>query len=292
MAERRNSKTGAQSSKPKQPDSRREMADAGRTTPPLDRTGKRAAWRIAAAAERSYSSRLREVAKAVASLIKGHDKGPGSYANLIRLLNDYADLIAPWSESVARKMLTDVAKANYQMWKRNSQEISAALREELAGDPTGLALRKNLRENIHLIRSIPRKAAERVHELSQEALVTGQRSKTLIKEIAEIGGITERRAKLIARTEVSRANAALTQARAEWVGSEGYIWRTVGDSDVRDAHKHMEGRYVRWSQPPITDMKNPYHAGAGPNCRCTAEPVLPGETIAQVKALRKRPVAE
>ena len=49
-----------------------------------------------------------------------------------------------------------------------------------------------------------------------------------------------------------------------------YIWRTVGDDQVRDSHAANEGKIFRWDNPP--DTGNP---GDAINCRCTAEPYRP-----------------
>ena len=100
-------------------------------------------------------------------------------------------------------------------------------------------------------------------------------AKDAIPAIMKLGSQTVGRARTIARTEVSRAQSALTQARAEYVGSEGYVWRTVGDADVRDSHAEMEGKYVRWDSPPKLSDGTVTHAGMIYNCRCWAQPILP-----------------
>lgn len=207
---------------------------------------------------------------------------------LIRALKQYAELLDPWARAAAAKMIADVNRRNYDLFKQNAYDMGHAIREELANANTGMELRRLMQENVALIKSIPLKAAERVHELSMERLVNSIRSKEMVTEIMSIGGVTERRAKLIARTEVSRANASLLEARSVDIGSEGYIWRTVGDHDVRESHKRLDGKYIRWDSPPTTDGMVG-HAGCTPNCRCTAEPVLPGESIAYVKSLGRGP---
>lgn len=212
---------------------------------------------------------------------------------LERALRSYADLISPWATTVANYMLADVSRRNLRLWNENAKEMGRVLSNELRSAPTGQILAALQQEQVTLIRSLPLRAAQRVHELAIEAMTTSVRSTSLIPEILALGPITERRAKLIARTEVSRVNSNLTEARATYSGSEGYIWTTVGDHDVRSAHKKMDGRFVRWDDPPITDMPTAYHAGCGPNCRCTAFPVLPGESIAytrtQIRGARHKP---
>lgn len=228
------------------------------------------------------------VARQVKAIIDGFDRSAAAHHALVTALRSYADLIAPWAESVAKRMVADVATSNAQMWRRNSQELGAGIKRVMEETPVGVSTKQLVTENVNLIQSIPRKAAERVQELALQRLSNSIRSKEMVAEIVRIGGVTERRAKMIARTEVSRANASLLQARSENVGSEGYIWRTVGDHDVRESHKKLDGKYIRWDSPPTTDGLVG-HAGCTPNCRCTAEPVLPGESIEYVRRLgRKR----
>ncbi len=196
---------------------------------------------------------------------------------LIKVLDDYSRLLGPWARSVAEYMLADVARRNSKAWKLTGEEMSRALRLEIEHAPIGAVYKQLMAEQVDLITSLPKKAAERVNALATEAMITGQRSDTeVLKEIMRTGEVTESRARMIARTETSRAVTALTQARATFAGSEGYIWRTVKDADVRDTHRALEGKYIRWDSPPKTDKGiDPYHAGAGPNCRCFCEPVLP-----------------
>nr|WP_246374794.1 phage minor head protein [Pseudochelatococcus contaminans] len=131
-------------------------------------------------------------------------------------------------------------------------------------------------EQVRLITSLPSEAAQRVHDLTIEGITQGTRASEIAKKIMEAGDVTASRANMIARTEVSRTATLLTQARAEYVGSDGYIWRTSGDSDVRPSHKAMNGKFVRWSELPELDGMVG-HAGALPNCRCYPEPVIPDD---------------
>lgn len=199
------------------------------------------------------------------------DAGP-----IMRALEGYATIIGPWAQSVARYMVADVSRRNLKAWQEQGKEMSRALRAEIEHAPTGMLYTALMDENVRLIRSLPLNAAKRVHDLVMEGRLGGKRHEEMAKEILASGRVSANRATLIARTETSRAAVSLTQARAMFVGSQGYVWRTVKDADVRETHQEMEGVYVRWDSPPKTD-KNlaPYHAGCGPNCRCFPEPVLP-----------------
>lgn len=217
----------------------------------------------------------------VGEIIKGYVNPDSTVSNMDfaaihTALTKYADLILPWARTVARYMLADVARRNEQQWFANSKEMGRALRAELTQAPTGMILAALQDDQVELITSLPLQASKRVHDLTQQALVDSRRASDIAKDILQTGNVTKARAALIARTEVSRAQSNLTQARAMFAGSQGYIWRTSKDGDVRDTHRAMEGVYVPWNKPPKTDKNlDPYHAGCGPNCRCWAEPVLP-----------------
>lgn len=52
-----------------------------------------------------------------------------------------------------------------------------------------------------------------------------------------------------------------------------YVWRTLGDDKVRLSHARNDGRLFAWSDPPETG-----HPGETFNCRCRADPYVPGQT--------------
>jgi SPP1 gp7 family putative phage head morphogenesis protein len=233
---------------------------------------------MALASESRYNSQLRAVAKQVGVLVKGLAP-EGSLRNAQRLidaLNQYATYIEPWANAVAAFMLADVARKDGAMWKRHSKDMAIALRRELLNAPTGHILRQLQGEQVELIQSIPTAAADRIQGFALEATITGKRATEIAKEVLASEHVSAAKAALIARTEVARAASNLVQARAVYAGSDGYIWRTSGDANVRPSHEEMEGKYVRWSSPPTLDnLKG--HAGCLPNCRCFAEPIFPDD---------------
>lgn len=191
------------------------------------------------------------------------------------LLAKYAEVLLPWATATASKMLGEVNRRDEQAWFNHANEMSKALREEIRNAPTGARMQQLLAEQVTLIQSLPLDAAKRVHDLTLAGIEDSTRAKEIAKEIKRSTEVSENRANLIARTEVARTASLLTQARAEHIGSEGYIWRTSHDSDVRHSHKEMEGKYVRWDTPPKLSDGTVTHAGQIYNCRCYPEPVIP-----------------
>jgi SPP1 gp7 family putative phage head morphogenesis protein len=244
---------------------------------PLRRAA-RLKWARSRAAESGYVARLRAVAKQVGMIVRGMapDGSTESAHAIVTALQGYAKLIEPWAASVSKVMVADVAMRDKSMWRQRNAEIGRELSLEISKAPTGAILSKLQQEQVKLITSLPLDAAERVHLLSQEALVSSARAKEIAAQIYATGEITESRAKLIARTEVARVSSNLVQARSQYAGSDGYVWRTSEDADVRESHSRMEGVYVRWSVPPKLDNMIG-HAGTLPNCRCFAEPIFPDQ---------------
>lgn len=234
-------------------------------------------WQSARRAESSYRRALRGVAAQVGKLVEG--LAPlgiigEHWRRITAILDRYAETIVPWAEAVGARMLEDVSKRDEQAWAKHSNTIGRVLRKELRTAPTGTIMRAMLDEQVALITSLPREAAMRVQKLAIEEVTNGTRGEDIRKMIMRTGHVTASRAETIARTEVGRVTSMLTQVRAEHLDSVAYEWDTAGDADVRESHKKMQGQIVRWDTPPTLDNLTG-HAGALPNCRCIAIPILP-----------------
>lgn len=226
--------------------------------------------------ERTYARQLTKIARHVGDIVNAFPfDDPASEPAIRRALTDYSEIIGGWAAQTAARMLEAVNIQDEGAWMARAREMSLWLRREIRQAPTGALMQARLADQVTLIKSIPLDAAQRVHELTIEGLENATRSKEIAKEIQNTTGVSTSKAKLIARTEVARTASELTQARALHVGSEGYIWRTSGDSDVRQSHKEMNGKYVRWDTPPTLSDGTTTHAGCIYNCRCYPDPVIP-----------------
>lgn len=222
--------------------------------------------------ELKYSRALLLVANQVEALLSGVN---GSNVDRIgRRLDGYADILDDWAVQVARSMFSGVDTKNRRFWRAMSQEIGVQMARQLAETDIGLTVTQSLDNQVRLIKSLPRQAAERAHEYVRDAALKGQRASEIAERIMGLGSATRSRAVLIARTETSRFSTELLKARAQTVGSTGYIWRTASDSDVRPSHKKMSGQHVQWGSPPTLDGMTG-HAGCLPHCRCYPEPIIP-----------------
>jgi SPP1 gp7 family putative phage head morphogenesis protein len=255
--------------------------------PLRDTRAQRRSWQRARRAELQFGRALRRVAAKCGALARRSfdPEAPlGSTAKIRRELENYGEALGPWARATAAKMVADVARRDESYWQERSKEMSLNLRKQLRSTPVGIALRESTYEAASYISSLPLEAAQRVQQLSIDYMTRGIRANVLAARVMATGQVTKGRANLIARTEVARTANTLVEVRSTAVGSEGYIWRTSRDADVRDDHRKLEGKFIKWSSPPIAGPKGMrYHAGRGPNCRCFPEPVLPGETPRQLR---------
>lgn len=145
-------------------------------------------------------------------------------------------------------------------------------------------------ENINLIKSIGQEHYERlgVAVMDNYRGVDQPGGVSLMKRIQDLGGITERRAKFIARDQTGKLIGDLNQIRQTANGIEEYIWRNAGDRRVvgnpsglypkgsrgHEDHWKREGEKFRWDKPPADG-----HPGAAYNCRCTSHPVADLEKL-------------
>lgn len=226
--------------------------------------------------ENGYYRRLRQVCRQIDSIVKGFAPN-GIVSDLTALrqtMEKYAELIKPWARVVATRMIEEVQAKDHRAWTALSGTMKRNLQKEVATAPTGNLLRELLAEQVKLITSLPIEAAQRVHELMLEGLAEGTRAKEVQEEIMRSGEVSEGRAKCIARTEVARASSSLVEARAKHAGSEHFIWRTAGDSDVRLSHKEVNGKMFKWAEPPLLSDGYVTLPGQIFNCRCYPEPVF------------------
>lgn len=229
-------------------------------------------------AEMRFRRQLKMVARQVGTIVrtfapKGHVEDA---TKLTQMMRRYADMLQPWAALVAKQMVEEVAARDAWAWQSTGKEIGRELRSEIERAPTGEVMKRKMAEAERLITSLPLEAAQRVHGLVIEGMSGGVRAKETAKEIMRTEEVTASRAELIARTETTRSATALVEARARFVGATHYVWETVGDADVREIHRKLQGKVISWDEPPIAGENGERaHAGAIYNCRCWPRPIIP-----------------
>jgi phage putative head morphogenesis protein, SPP1 gp7 family len=231
------------------------------------------------AAEQRLAKELRRIARIVGGIVRSHVDGEKirDTKKLAEALTAYSESLGPWAEQAVAKIMKDVSSNNDKAWHSLSNKIGKELRTTMAESAVGAVARQLQQEQVQLIKSLPLEAGLRAQKLAQEAMMGGKRASEIASELDRTEEVTASRATLIARTEIAKANATLSQARAQYVGATHYIWRTAEDADVRESHAQMDGKIFRYDDPPYVEGEGNHGPGEIYNCRCFAEPII-GET--------------
>lgn len=195
------------------------------------------------------------------------------------------DWVNKFAQQAATRMITHQMALNARSWKAAAREggegqrIYAALQSELRNTNVGARYRELIAENAQYIKTLPEKVASQFVKEAARLEREGVRAES-IQHHKLLGHLLKWQAMRLARTESAKANAALTQARAEDLGLDWYVWRTSEDERVRLSHRKMDGVLVSFDDPPspeqLVGMRSYGHYQAGNifNCRCYIEPLL------------------
>lgn len=238
---------------------------------------KKSPWQYSKSQELKYARQLRKVAKHSGAIIEAHINEDGELEDIPLMMQSahlYSQALEPWANRVAMAMITQVAKSNEKAWQQQSKIVGRELSKVLKTSNIAPTIEKLRQANVQLIKSLPVEAAERASKLAQEATTTGARADEIAAQIRASSTVTESRATLIARTEIAKSNANVTQARAGLVGATQYIWRTMEDGAVRESHAEMANLTFDFDDPPEVGDEGNHGPGEYPNCRCYAESIL------------------
>ena len=117
---------------------------------------------------------------------------------------------------------------------------------------------------------------ERLREKAEKNSIEGYRADKLQKIVQAEFGVTQKKARFIARQETALFVSRYRQVRYTDAGVREYIWSTSKDERVRDDHKDLSGKKFSWDSPPIVDKSTGRRANPGEdfNCRCLALPTI------------------
>jgi SPP1 gp7 family putative phage head morphogenesis protein len=162
----------------------------------------------------------------------------------------------------------------------NGRKIYEMLRGNISGG-IGLKINQMVYENSTLIKNLPEKIANTINHHIYMQFTQGVRSEAIVEQIRPyMQHAKEYQIERLARTEVSKADTAITRARAEDINLDWYIWKNSQDARVRKSHKIMENVVIPWSEPPSPEIlaheksEGYYAPGEIYNCRCVALPVV------------------
>jgi SPP1 gp7 family putative phage head morphogenesis protein len=129
-------------------------------------------------------------------------------------------------------------------------------------------------DNVALIKTIPTKSLGQIGDLVTSAHLSDIRVEDLRDSIMERCDVAKSRAELIARDQIGKRNAELTEAKYRQVGINKYIWSGSLDERERQDHLDLEGQTFSFTDPPVVNQRTGARGNPGEDvqCRCVAIP--------------------
>jgi len=176
---------------------------------------------------------------------------------------------------IARRFVTTANNSNRRRTERdlgiNIYSDSQTLQDYLAVSTA---------DNVALIKSIPSQYLTQVESIVMANVRAGGRPSNIAKALQQQLGVTERRAKMIARDQTAKINSNLASMRIKDAGYKYFKWETSNDERVRDRHEDVSERVTaygkgvyRFDNPPIVDQNLPQLPGEPIQCRCVMIPI-------------------
>lgn len=146
--------------------------------------------------------------------------------------------------------------------------LSSVVRDEDLADYLQAAVARNA----SLIQSLSDDIVKRIEQTFYTNSIAGNSVTTLRKELQKQFGITDRRAKLIARDQTGKFNSDLNKIRQQQAGVTSYVWMTSHDERVRALHRQLDGKTYKWGE--TTGAEDGLPPGQPINCRCVARGIV------------------
>lgn len=198
-------------------------------------------------------------------------------------------LVARWTSPFARQQAREIAGSFVSDASTRAMRKTVGIDLYGGNDQLIDYLKAAADQNAALITSIPVQYLEQVSNIVTGNMRAGMRPSYIEQALVKQFGVTQRRAKLIARDQVSKIQGEITRIRQVNSGITYFRWLTAHDERVRPSHVAVGKRDVgygpgvfKWSDLPVVDGV-PTFPGQPINCRCVAVPV----TAAQVERNKK-----
>lgn len=141
-----------------------------------------------------------------------------------------------------------------------------------------------VRENVSLIKTVPKRYFKRLERDVQRAFESGMRPETLAAKLVDDYGASESDARRIARDQIGKLNAQVNYDRTAALGITRGIWRGMNDGAERPSHVDLEGEEYDVDDPPTDEQTGEQvRPGEAIECRCFEEPVF-DELVADLEA--------
>lgn len=196
-----------------------------------------------------------------------------------KLRQKFEKLFGSRALSLSRTMQEGVNRASAGQLRQSLKEVSGglSLKTDVIKGPIEESMKAGIKDGVSLIKSLPSKYFDDIEGAVFRSIQSGRGMADLVPTLERMGGISKRRAALIARDQTSKATTALNKARMKSMGVKQFEWlHSGGGKEPRKLHLAFNGRIFSLDDPPVIDERTGERGYPGQliNCRCRMVPVL------------------
>jgi SPP1 gp7 family putative phage head morphogenesis protein len=200
---------------------------------------------------------------------------------------------AGWSDVVAGALKRLLDRWTSPFSRRVAQDIADKFVKSATTTPTGqtsfgIDIFQNSQQlqdylsaaswqNSQLITSIPVQYIDQVSNIVMGNMRQGMRPSYIEKALQQQFGVTQRRAKMIARDQTAKVTGEIAKQRQQGAGFQYFRWVDSHDQRVRHRHREIANKMTeygkgvyRWDDLPLSDKGEPIQPGSDYQCRCVA----------------------
>ena len=250
--------------------------------------------------ERFYRKQLLQIVREIAKEVKADilpilREEKADYTGDSYTIDAWADRIIQALTALAEKYTASSFLSQYRRMAQRTVSMAEAETTQAFVDSVNKAVGVDLRPmlssenmsgylevatqaNVELIKSVPMEYFDRIQNAVFGGVRNGDAPTTIARNIQKATGITDRRARLIARDQSAKLTGEISERRQKQSGIKYFKWITSKDERVGTDHARAAARDVgygpgvyRWDNPPKEGIPG---SATRPNCRCTATPIF------------------
>ena len=210
------------------------------------------------------------------------DASPASQGRIVLayLKRKFMGLMGRKAKTLVASMILRTDKASASGLGESLKDLSGGLVLKTSTMPPALqeAVKATIVQNVSLISSITVEYHSKVEGAVMRSITSGNGLADLVTELKDIGGVTMRRARLVAHDQTAKAYLSFAKHRMQAAGITKFKWLHSGASRVpREYHRDvLHGQIFEVANPPMIDEKTKQRGLPGDliGCRCRMVPVI------------------
>lgn len=187
-------------------------------------------------------------------------------------------------DTAVKSIMADLQKRVYANAKAHKIELITPKIDDFTADE----IAKNYTNNLEFwIKDWTEEEIIKMRSVVGTMSIEGKSIRTIEDYLTKEFGVSQRKARFLARNESAIASTSYLVAKYQAEGFTSFIWHTNIDGRERLLHKELNGHTFRFDNPPIIDERTGEKGLPSQtyNCRCSFSPVADKEWFENRKKL-------